>query len=243
MSEEIELREAAEEVAKTGGSIYASTAKFDLTQRAAKMFAASSVVPKEYQGNIANCAIAINISERLHADAFQIMQSMHVIHGRPSWSATFLIAMVNSSGRFTPLQFEIQGKGNSLSCRAYANNKETQERVEGPLVTMEMAKAEGWADKAGSNGKTMPEVMIRYRAASFFAKLYAPDITLGMQTTEEVNDFSVGRGFKKARSVSSNAVIPKVGQLPYNEQVREDEELPEADFSFSSETLKLEDET
>lgn len=228
MTEEIELRGATEEVAKIGGSIFASTAKFDLTQRAAKMFAASSVVPKEYQGNIANCAIAINISERLKADAFQIMQSMHVIHGRPSWSATFLIAMVNSSGRFTPLQFDIEGKGNSLSCRAYAINKETEERVEGPLVTMEMAKAEGWVDKAGSKWKTMPEVMIRYRAASFFAKLYAPDITLGMQTSEEVNDFHSGRGFGNARSVSSENTIPQVG------------ELPEAQFVSDSDNLELE---
>jgi hypothetical protein len=34
----------------------------------------------------------------------------------------------------------------------------------------------------------MRELMLRYRAAAFFARLYAPDITLGMQTAEEVED-------------------------------------------------------
>jgi hypothetical protein len=34
----------------------------------------------------------------------------------------------------------------------------------------------------------MPELMLRYRSAAFFARIYAPDITLGMQTAEEVYD-------------------------------------------------------
>jgi hypothetical protein len=34
----------------------------------------------------------------------------------------------------------------------------------------------------------MPEQMLRYRAAAFFARIYAPDITLGMQTSDELRD-------------------------------------------------------
>jgi len=51
-----------------------------------------------------------------------------------------------------------------------------------------MAAAEGWATKAGSKWKTMPELMLRYRAAAFFGRLYAPDILMGMQTAEEAVD-------------------------------------------------------
>lgn len=46
----------------------------------------------------------------------------------------------------------------------------------------------GWFSKDGSKWRTMPELMLRYRAASFFGRLYAPDILYGMQTTEEVED-------------------------------------------------------
>jgi hypothetical protein len=53
-----------------------------------------------------------------------------------------------------------------------------------------MAKAEGWSTKAGSKWITMPELMLRYRAAAFFARLYAPDITLGMMTAEEARDIT-----------------------------------------------------
>ena len=51
-----------------------------------------------------------------------------------------------------------------------------------------MAKAEGWLQKQGSKWQTMPDLMLRYRAAAFFARQYAPELTMGMHTAEEVAD-------------------------------------------------------
>ena len=34
----------------------------------------------------------------------------------------------------------------------------------------------------------MPELMMRYRAAAFFGRLYAPEITMGMHSVEEIID-------------------------------------------------------
>lgn len=168
----------------------AETAAFELVQRQAKMLASSTLVPKEFQGNMANCAIGLNIAKRLGADPFMVLQNIDVIHGRPSFRATFLIAMVNASGRFSPIKFKLDGEGADRTCYAYATDKASGETVEGPVVSMAMAKAEGWSTKSGSKWLTMPELMLRYRAAAFFARLYAPDITLGMQTAEEVEDIT-----------------------------------------------------
>ena len=166
----------------------AETAAFELVQRQAKMLASSTLVPKEFQNNMANCAIGLNIAKRLGADPFMVLQNIDVIHGRPSFRATFLIAMVNASGRFSPIKFKLEGEGQDRTCYAYATDKSSGETVEGPVVSMAMAKAEGWSTKSGSKWLTMPELMLRYRSAAFFARLYAPDITLGMQTAEEVED-------------------------------------------------------
>jgi hypothetical protein len=166
----------------------AETAAFELVQRQAKMLASSTLVPKEFQNNMANCAIGLNIAKRLGADPFMVLQNIDVIHGRPSFRATFLIAMVNASGRFSPIKFKLEGEGAERTCYAYATDKASGETVEGPVVSMAMAKAEGWSTKSGSKWLTMPELMLRYRSAAFFARLYAPDITLGMQTAEEVED-------------------------------------------------------
>lgn len=165
-------------------------AAFELLQRQAKMFATSSLVPKEFQGNLANCAIGINIAKRLGADPFMVLQNIDIIHGRPSFRATFLIAMVNASGRFEPLQFRVEGEGAKKSCVAWTRPKGGGEPLEGPAVSLEMAKAEGWSTKNGSKWQTMPDLMLRYRAAAFFARLYAPDITLGMMTAEEAQDIA-----------------------------------------------------
>lgn len=171
-------------------SITTESAAFDLLQRQAKMLAASTLVPKEFQNSVPNCGIALEIAQRLGASPFLITQNIDVIHGRPSFRATFLIAMVNASGRFTALKFRMTGEGLDRTCVAYAQEKATSETLEGPSVSMAMAKAEGWSTKNGSKWMTMPELMLRYRAAAFFARLYAPDITLGLQTAEEVEDIA-----------------------------------------------------
>jgi hypothetical protein len=55
---------------------------------------------------------------------------------------------------------------------------------------MEMAAAEKWIDKAGSKWKTMPQLMMRYRAAAFFTRQFAPEVSMGIMTSEEVIDIT-----------------------------------------------------
>lgn len=194
---------------ETDTQIVRENAAFELLQRQAKMFSASSLVPKEFQGNIANCAIGINIAKRLGADPFMVLQNIDIIHGRPSFRATFLIAMVNAAGRFEPLQFGMYGEEGkpNRACVAWTKSKPDGTTLEGPKITLEMAKAEGWSTKAGSKWLTMPELMLRYRAAAFFARLYAPDITLGMMTAEEAHDLPM-------RDVTPSASTSKLFQSP-----------------------------
>jgi len=56
-----------------------------------------------------------------------------------------------------------------------------------------MAEAEGWTKKGGSKWRTMPELMARYRAAAFWARLYVPEMLMGYMTQEEVEDIEVAR--------------------------------------------------
>lgn len=161
---------------------------FALMQRAAALLAASALVPKEYQGNVANCTIALEMASRIGASPLMVMQNLYLVHGKPSWSSQFIIAAVNGTGRFTPLRFDITGEGEKKTCIAWALEKATGERLESPPISMDMAKKEGWIDKNGSKWKTMPDLMLRYRAATLFGRLYAPEILMGMKAYEEVID-------------------------------------------------------
>jgi hypothetical protein len=170
---------------------FSDTSSFEHSQRVAKMLSSSNLIPKEYQGNIQNTMIALEMANRIGASPLMVMQNLYIVYGKPSWSSSFIIAAINNCRRFSPLRFKIKGEGDTLSCFAWANDIHTNDRLEGPKVSMAMAKAEGWLNKAGSKWQTMPELMIRYRSAAFFGRLYAPDILMGMHTVEEVTDAGI----------------------------------------------------
>lgn len=176
---------------------------FKLAQRKASALSKSELIPKFYHNNIPNCMIAMELAHRTGMNELMVMQNLHIIQGRPSWSSSFCIAAINHSKRFkTPLNFVIEGSGDSLSCVAFAIGFDDQ-RYESPKVTMQMAKDEGWLSKSGSKWKTIPELMIRYRAAAFFSRLFCPELLMGMQTEDEVIDVTAQQEYNDADGLKS----------------------------------------
>lgn len=168
--------------------VFRNATSFDTAQRMATALSKSTIVPKEYQNNISNCLIALEMASRLQMPPMMVMQNLYIVNGKPGWGSSIIIGLINNSRRYKcPLQFELKGKGDAMTCICWAIDQ-LDNRIEGPLVSMEMAKKEGWLGKSGSKWATMPEVMIRYRAASFFGRLYCPDILFGFYTAEEVEE-------------------------------------------------------
>ncbi len=168
-------------------SVFSSESSFESAQRMAKALAASDLVPPAFKGNLANCLLALEVASRTGASIMAVTQNLHIIHGRPSWSSTYIIAALNSCGRFAPLRFKVEVTEKDKICTAWTVDK-SGEILEGPPVSISMAKSEGWFDKSGSKWKTMPDLMLRYRAAAFFGRLYAPDVLFGMQSEDEILD-------------------------------------------------------
>jgi hypothetical protein len=185
------------------GENFFSLATFQDAHKVAGVLAKSKLIPQNFQNNVPDCIIAMEMSQRIGASIFSVMQSLHVIHGRPSWSAQFIIASLNSCGRFSPLRFEMIGEDDARVCYAWAIERGTNERLEGPPVSIQMAVREGWMGKNGSKWQTMPELMLRYRAATFFGRLYAPDILMGMRSDVEVYDEGPGE-IAQAASVADD---------------------------------------
>lgn len=163
---------------------------FELAQRAAKLLASSSLVPKEYIGNLPNCVIALNMAGRIGADPLMVMQNLVIVHGRPTWSSQFLIATFNSCGRFSAIRYEFFGERNTdtWGCRATAIEKATGEKLVGTDITIALAKKEGWYSKNGSKWQSMPQQMLMYRAASWLVRAYAPELSMGLHTADEIGD-------------------------------------------------------
>lgn len=210
------------ELARTEPNTLAALApqrsQFDDLARHAAALAKSDIIPKSYQGNPSNCLIAIELASRLGSSPMLVMQSLHIIQGRPSWSSQFLIASVNSCGKFSPIRYRFDGKPGSqeFGCTAIATELATGEILEGPMVTMAMVKAEGWLSKSGSKWQTMPDLMFRYRAAAFWARVYCPEVSMGLHTQEEREDIEpvqVARFSLSTRQIGEQApalALPEV---------------------------------
>lgn len=173
-------------------SVFSDAQSFNTALRMSQCLASSTIVPKEYQGNVGNCMIAIEMASRINTSPMMVMQNLYIVNGRPAWSSQWIISMINRSRRYkTELQFEFghDREDGGLSCRAWAEDW-SGHKVYGPKITMTMANAEGWVNKNGSKWKTMPEVMIQYRAASFFGRMNCPDMIMGIYSQEEALDMS-----------------------------------------------------
>lgn len=241
---------------------FGDLASFEFLQRTAKAFSNSTMVPTSYQAMVtkgygdratvepnpaalSNCMIALDMSQRMNANPLMIMQNLHIIEGRPSWSSQFIIAAINNCGKFSPLRFDLQWldeidatystfewedrkkvekkhkvRIKNARCVAWAIEKATGERLESAPVTMEMAVNEGWFGKNGSKWKSMPDLMMRYRSAAFFGRIYAPELLMGLPTAEEMHDVfsveadgTVTEGVRQAVPRTTGNIDPTTGEV------------------------------
>jgi hypothetical protein len=143
--------------------------------------------------------------------------------------------MINQSRKYkTELQFEITGEGDARRCTAYVFDK-NDHRVEGPTVSIQMAKDEGWYGKNGSKWKTMPDVMLRYRAAAFFGRLNCPEMIMGIYTSDEVveGDFE----FYDATAAAAQEIEAFANSVDVNPDTGEIEEPITIDLSKGGELV------
>lgn len=199
--------------------VFASAQAFELGQRMANGLARSALVPKDYQNNVANCLIALDLAARMRLSPMVVLQGLNVIHGRPTWSSTFVMAAINASGLFSPLRFEFRGTEgkDDWACRATASDRSTGELCFGPWVSVQMAKAEGWYSRNGSKWPTMTELMLRYRAAAFFGRAYASHLLAGMVTAEEAQE--IGQGAMTTTQAGSAPAAPLAAVEPVSKRV------------------------
>lgn len=169
----------------------AEAEKFALMQRQAQLFASSPLIPQHLRSGtpqqaMANCYIAMTIADRMGEDRMTVMQNIHIVHGTAGFRAQYMIARANASGVFRDgVDWEVEGAGKDLAVTAFATLASTGRRVS-IKVDMKMAEAEGWTKN--SKYRTMPEIMLRYRSATFLIRMYAPQVMLGHRTVDELED-------------------------------------------------------
>ncbi|HAX81688.1 MAG TPA: hypothetical protein DCY40_03850 [Actinobacteria bacterium] len=175
-------------------------------ENVARIFAASQFVPTHYRGKVADCLIAINLAVRMAEDPLAVMQQTFVVGGTIGFETAFMIARFNryrkQVGFSTRIRWDVvtlepptlKGKGKdfeNLQVTAYVLDDDGQ-RVDGTAVSMKMAIAEDWIKNPKYT--SMPEHMLKFRAAAFLLRQVAPEILMGIPLVEELVDVQAAGG-------------------------------------------------
>ncbi len=162
--------------------------------KVAKGLASSQLVPKSYRGKPWDVAIAMEMAQRMNMPLLHVLGKLYIVDGKPSWAGEFCISAVNGCGKYTPLEFDwiTDEQGKAIGCSAYATNRETGRRCQGAPITWATVEGFGWNKKANSmwNIPGQREQQFMYRAASYFARAFCPEVLSGLYTVEEQKDIS-----------------------------------------------------
>lgn len=162
----------------------------DKLMEMSEVLAKSTIVPTTYQRRPENCFVALDMASRMGLSPMVVMQNLFVIQGKPSWSGSAIASLIRASNQFTNVELNFVGTENTDSWGAYvtATRVSNGKLLKGSTVTIGMSKKEGWYQKGGSKWQTIPELMLSYRAYAFFGRVYCPEIMMGLQTNEEIED-------------------------------------------------------
>jgi hypothetical protein len=166
-----------------------STDMFEMMDKAykfAEIIAKSDIIPDHYKGKPSNVFIAVQTAYRMGLDPMLVMQNTYIVSGKLGMNTTFAISLANNSGLFeSGIRYREHGEGADMAVTAYTNLKKTGEEI-AYTFSMKMAQAEGYT--RNSKYRTMPGLMLRYRAATLLIRTHAPEVMNGMHMVEELED-------------------------------------------------------
>lgn len=171
-----------------------NTKQLALINRFAERYANSQMVPDIYKNKPDNCFVACELAARMNVSPILVMQNLYIVQGKPSWAGQACKALIDGCGKFRDSEYIFIGEqgASDWGCYLQAVSNRTGKTVKGTTVTWQMAVDEDWVNKKGSKWKTMPEQMIKYRAAAFFARTECPEVLMGFRTADEVQDTRSG---------------------------------------------------
>ena len=222
--------------------ITAEVQRFELEQRKAKAFSLSAFFPRHLMGqgpngaqiSVANATIVYDIAYRMNLSPLEVAQSIFIIQGKPSFETKFLVARLNTSGLLKGrLNTIVSQDGQSAYCEAI--DAQTGAVLRGTTITMEMAKREGWLSKNGSKWQTMPELMMKYRAQSFFINEFFPEVKYGLKTSDEAEDIPAAEIVKEQPKFEAPAAqnlneLLSSSEKPNSSTVKQNLTVEEAEY-------------
>lgn len=168
------------------GLAWSDVSQMKFQYKMANVLAQGNSVPERFKNKPGDILIGMDIAIRAGQPLSMILNNMYSVYGQIGWSGQYAIMAINACKKFSPLKFVFSPDNNS--CYAQATRLADGEVLKSEVISLELARKEGWLDKNGSKWKVYPQQMMRYRSASFFARAYCPEVLYGYQTQDEIQD-------------------------------------------------------
>jgi hypothetical protein len=199
---------------------------FEVMEKAYKfsqIMAKSDIIPAHYRNKPENVFVAIQTAYRMDLDPMLVMQNTFVIAGKLGMNSSFAISLANSSGLFAGgIRYEVVGDGGTLQVKAYAMLKSNGEEIS-YIIGMKEAIAENWTKNP--KYKSLPELMLRYRAATLLIRTHVPEVINGMHMVEEIEDITAA----KSSILQPDTAISKLDSFLEQEEAKTEIEAEKED--------------
>lgn len=163
-----------------------------------EIIAQADIIPSHYRGKPANVFIAVQSALRMNLDPMMVMQNTFVISGKLGMNSAFAISLANGSGCLkSGITYDIEGSEDSLKVTAKATLKSSGVEIS-YSIGMKEAMAEGWTKNPKYS--SLPELMLRYRAATLLIRTHMPEVLNGMHMTEELEDVESAKTMRTVES-------------------------------------------
>jgi RecT family len=166
---------------RAGGGLRLALNSFAEAEKFANLMSVSNFVPKHLRGKPADCLAVLLQSLRWEMDPFAVAQKTYFVNDGMGYEAQLINAIINAraplSGR---LDIKWAGEGDNLSCTVSGMFKgETEPKVRtAHFKTITTKNSPLW--------KQDPQQQLAYFTQRAWARLYCPDVILGVYTKEEM---------------------------------------------------------
>lgn len=195
----------------------------EIMERAFKfseIIAQADIIPAHYRGKPANVFIAVQSALRMNLDPMLIMQNTFIVGGKLGMNSSFAISLANQSGMFdSGIRYRVEGEGSDLRVTAYTNLRKNNEEIS-YTIGMKEAQAENWTKNP--KYRTLPELMLRYRAATLLIRTHAPEVLNGMHMVEEFEDIAASKSVMPAESKTQSISNKLDSLLPFHAEIHSD---------------------
>ena len=190
----------------------------------AKLMAASNFVAPHMRGKAGDCLAVVMQASRWGMDPFAVANKTFFVNDRIAYESQLVNAVVNSSNALAGrLRVSWEGEGNDLVCvvSGHVKGDPDQKTRRVPIKNITTRNSPLW--------KQDPEQQLAYYATRAWARLFTPEVLMGVYTPDEVREMApVDGGEVRAEPAGPKRLTSDMLQAQAIDEGRSDSDMGEA---------------